>query len=83
MDSVAQFPISIVDDDVDEPEESFFIAYEPLNNGVVIPPITEVKLCGGEYYTYSVIMPEVEQITNIYVITYSLTRETNTGNILC
>ena len=85
MESVAQFPVSIADDDIDEPEESFFISYEPLNNGLVIPPITEVKICGGEYYTYSVIMPEVDQITNsncIYVITYSLTR-TNTDNILC
>jgi hypothetical protein len=54
MDSVAQFPVTIADDDADEPGESFFISYEPLNNSLVIPPITKVKICGGEYYTYIV-----------------------------
>ena len=50
MDSVAQFHVSTVSDNDDEPEESFFISYERLKNALVIPPTTEVKICGGEYY---------------------------------
>ena len=55
MDSVAQFPVAIANDDDDEPEESFFISYERLDNSLVIPPTTEVKICGGECYTYCVV----------------------------
>ena len=49
MDLVAQFPVTIAIDDIDEPEESFFISYELLTNALVIPPTTEVKICGGEF----------------------------------
>ena len=51
MDREASFSVTIASDDVDELEESFFISYEPVNNAVIIPPTTEVKICGGEYYT--------------------------------
>ena len=42
------FSIVIASDDEMEPEESFFISYEPFRNALVIPPVTEVKICGGE-----------------------------------
>ena len=51
MDTEASFSVTIASDDDVEPEESFFISYEPLNNAVIIPPTTEVTICGGEYYT--------------------------------
>ena len=50
MDTEASFSVTIASDDDDEPEESFTISYEPLDNAVVIPPTTEVTICGGEYY---------------------------------
>ena len=49
MDTEASFSVTIASDDDEEPEESFFISYELLTNALVIPPTTEVKICGGEY----------------------------------
>ena len=78
MDLVAQFPVTIASDDDEEPEESFIISYEPLNNAVVILPTTEVKICGGENYSY-LVMPQVEHILHF---THALTIKANIGSIL-
>ena len=44
-----QFPVTVASDDDEEPEESFFITYIPQTNALVIPPTTEIKVCGGKY----------------------------------
>ena len=49
MDTEASFSVTIASDDDEEPEESFIISYELLTNALVIPPTTEMKICGGEY----------------------------------
>ena len=52
MDAVLQFPIIIASDTEEEEGESFFISYTPKRDTLVIPPTTEIKICGGEY-TYA------------------------------
>ena len=52
MDTVLNFTVNIASDTEEEVEESFFITYIPIKNALIIPPITEVKICGGEY-TYT------------------------------
>ena len=58
MDVQIQFPVIVASDDDEEAEELFFISYISLNNGLVIPPITIVKICGGELFN-SIILPKV------------------------
>ena len=54
MDTVFHFTVNIINDTEEEEEESFFITYIPIRNALVMPPTTEVNICGGEYiYTHS------------------------------
>ena len=49
QDTEVHFAVTITSDDDQEPEESFFITYIPQTNALIIPPTTEVKICGGKY----------------------------------
>ena len=48
QDALYQFSVTIASDDEEEEEESFFITYVPTTNGLIIPPTTEIRICGGK-----------------------------------
>ena len=48
QDTEVHFAVTITGDDDKEPEESFFITYNPQTNALVIPPTTEVRICRGK-----------------------------------
>ena len=43
------FFVQITNDDGEvETEETFLITYIPIKNALLIPPATQVKICGGK-----------------------------------
>ena len=48
QDTVAIFNITIVMDDIDEPEEEFYLNVIPNDNDVVLRPMITVRIVDGE-----------------------------------
>ena len=57
--TVKTFTVSInTDNDDTEPQEYFFISFEPIRNALYLPPRIEIRICVGKYIII-IIMPEV------------------------
>ena len=46
------------DDDDTEPQEYFYISFEPIRNALYLPPRIEIRICGGK----NIVMAEVDYL---------------------
>ena len=41
--------VMILTDDEDEPEEIFYLNFNPTRNAIFLPPTIEIKICGSKH----------------------------------